>query len=109
MADINKIFDSYSITYVAGPATQLSQAVISCYNGSTAAGRIYFYANGSGLPSNKQEADGSITLYYEISRFNDVVSLLRYEKPLALYLISTSSYGYIYTGSHEPVGEQEGV
>jgi len=49
-----------------------------------------------------------IYLYYRISRFADVMTILKEEKPLYLSLNTSNSSGYVGT-YYEPVGEQEGV
>ena len=104
-------FDRYTIHYIAGKALQSKEpgADISCYSGNNLVGLIRFFSDSTIIPENQRSADGTISLYYEMSRFNDVVTLLRYEKPLFLFITTGTKYGYIGCGQLEPVGEQEGV
>jgi len=51
--------------------------------------------------------EGKITIRYHIDRFNDIINILRYEKPLKIYIDTESLIGGISTGTSEPVGEQE--
>lgn len=109
MADADISFDSYQIEYYTPSPTVITQAIIRCFKGSTKVGNIFFNPNGTAIPPSTVGSDGTITFYYEISRFNDVISILRYEKPLGLRFISANTFASIYTGSNEAVGEQEGV
>jgi hypothetical protein len=44
---------------------------------------------------------------YRLSQFDDVVGILRLESPVKVTLSDTSLKGAVFTGSDEPVGEQE--
>jgi len=48
-------------------------------------------------------------MYLDISRFNDIITLLRYEKPFRMYFDDSKKEASIQSFSNEPVGEQEGV
>ena len=52
-------------------------------------------------------SDKTLNFHYPISRFNDIVNILRYEKPLYLLMITHSWSGGLVTDELEPVGEQE--
>lgn len=103
MASVRKDFDSYLLYYYS---TLPYPALIQCYQGSTFVGGIVFYPDGSSLPPNRNTASGP-EIHYPISRFDDVMSILRYEKPLALALNTDNLIGYVTTSSREPVGEEE--
>ena len=111
MSIVQRYFRSYVLYYISGssPAIGVPQdAEIDCFDDKgKRAGIIYFYPDNVPLPSNRDTVNG-IYLYYKLSRFADVITTLREEKPLYLYLDTTKKYGDIGT-SIEPIGEQEGV
>ena len=47
------------------------------------------------------------SLHFPISKFNDVITMLREEKPLYLFLNEDNGVGIIATQDFEPVGEEE--
>jgi hypothetical protein len=84
-------------------------AVIGCWNLVTKVrvGSIGF-ADWDPINDNSY-TNNQIHLQFHVSRFNDIISILRYEKPLTLKIDTTSSNGWIATSdsAYEPVGEQE--
>lgn len=107
MADLRKTFDSYWINYHSGATVSQHDASISCSSGKIPVGSINFVRDNKQIPKNMKGKDGQfVILYFPLSSFNDIANVLRYEKPLSLVL-SDSGLGSIYTGSREPVGEQE--
>lgn len=108
---VTRKFDRYSVTYIGGSSLQSGQpgADINCYEGSTRVGLVRFFRDSGFTPPNQVHGDGTVALYYEMSRFADVATLLRYEKPLLLAVNSDDGFGYVATGRLEPTGEQEGV
>jgi len=92
MEQISKPFDSYIISYVSGYP---HDCVVNCFNGDTYAGRMIF----NEAPS----------LHYYSRHYENIVTILRYEKPLMLFYMPTSKTGGIITSEREPVGEQEGT
>jgi hypothetical protein len=111
MPAVQNNFNHYVVYYISGssPAIGVAQdAEIDCFNENGGrAGIIYFYPDSVPLPGNQKTVNG-IYLHYRLSRFADVMTMLKEEKPLYLYLETTKKYGYVGTSS-EPVGEQEGV
>jgi hypothetical protein len=103
-------FTQYVVYYVAGASAAAGMpqdAEIDCFDGAgNRAGAIYFYPASGRLPKNQSTANG-IYLYFRIARFSDVMTMLKYEKPLYLALNTDTDAGYIGT-SNEPTGEQEG-
>jgi len=83
------------------------EAIINCYDGRLDAGSIRFCSDDVPVPSNDISASGYPTLNYPISKFNDIISILRYEKPLYLHLTRDTLIGIIATDEQEPVGEEE--
>ena len=104
-------FTRYVVYYLCGgsPSNGVPQEVeIDCFDDNfNRKGIIYFFPETTQLPANNKNING-IYLYFRLSRFTDVMTILKEEKPLHLCLNTTNLVGYIGTGS-EPVGEQEGV
>ena len=103
-------FTQYVVYYVTGGSAAVGMpqdAEIDCFDGAgNRAGAIYFYPGSTRLPKNQNTVNG-IYLYFRMSRFSDVMTMLKDEKPLYLALNTDNQVGYIGTLS-EPVGEQEG-
>lgn len=104
MATVKKDFDSYRIWYYSGHPYE---ALIYCYQGTSYVGRIVFFKDGAPVPDNANYASGP-SIHYSLTRFDDVVSILRYEKPLYLFLNLDNLIGTLATEEKEPVGEEEG-
>jgi hypothetical protein len=102
MAIIREDFDSYKIWYYSGFSYE---ALIYVYRARKYVGRIVFFKDENQIPPNASYPEPSI--HYPIRKFDDVVSILREEKPLYLFL-STNKIGIIATADFEPVGEEEG-
>jgi len=108
MAVVWKDFDTYQLSYVSdsGVSTYVNACEINCFNAGTFVGRICFFKEGRVIPANTLNA-GAPYVFYPLSQFKDIVDILRYEKPLGIYVDPDSHLGAIGTGQ-EPVGEQEG-
>jgi len=99
-------FDRYFINYYCG---KYDDIFIQCYNSQKnykVAGYIDFYPDSTKWDPGL--VNGVIHLCYPKSHFNDIINIIRYEKPLSLIVDPQNKYGYIATAI-EPVGEQEGV
>ena len=110
MATFTNGFDTYQSFYYSGPSSFL--AVIQVYQAGVFGGRIGFYPDGGPVIPNTTIAPFGVqvpAINYPISRFNDVILTLRYEKPLYVFFDNGSLIGYLGTSQNEPVGEQEGV
>jgi hypothetical protein len=107
---VTKNFDRYSVHYYGGGSLQGGQpgADIACYLGAVRVALIRFFRDPAVMPINQVHSDGTLGLYYEMSRFQDVAAMVRYEKPLYLAVNTDTGFGYLAT-TQEPVGEQEGV
>ena len=110
MGSVTSDFDTYTLEYIGGDSLQsgTAGAMINCYKNNELVGLIQFFKDNVIIPAN-QVINGQIQLHYEMNRFNDVITTLRYEKPLFLLVNTDNGFGYIGTGQTEPVGEQEGV
>ncbi len=109
MATLQKKFSKYVVYYISGssPATGVAQeAEIDCFSeDGKRVGILYFYPANMRMPENQDTLNG-ITLHYRLSRFTDVMTILKEEQPFYLYFDTVKKYGYVGTGS-EPVGEEE--
>ena len=98
-----KSFNNYYIYYTTKEGHVTPS--IPVYNDNESIGYIFFTEKSS--TSKNSIHEGKITIRYHIDRFNDIINILRYEKPLKIYLDTESLIGGISTGTSEPVGEQE--
>jgi hypothetical protein len=111
MPYVIKPFDKYVLYYISpsgsGPQVGVPQlAEIDCFNKREGrAGIIYFFPDGTNLPQNTSTING-IYIYFHLSCFNDVITILREEKPLNLAFNEEKKIAYIQT-STEPIGERE--
>jgi hypothetical protein len=113
-----KGFDKYIIRVTGDNSGRV--ALLLCYSGNSFVGRIDFYPDGTSVaqdylwhPSTVGEY---VVLHMPMSRFDSVMSIVRNEKPLNLYInldrgsgASTQGSGYLATTDKEPVGEEEGT
>ncbi len=102
-----KRFDSYRVFIYSQFET--IDAIIQFTSQGKGVGQITFKTEGAVLGTNNVNQEGFIHLYYPISKFNDIVNTLRYEKPLAINLQTDNGIGSIFTLEYEPEGEQEAV
>lgn len=103
MATVQANFDSYKFWYYSGHPYE---ALVYCYQGAAYVGRIVFFADGSAIPPNANYQSGP-SIHYALSRFNDVITTLRNEKPLYLFLNLDNLIGMVATDQREPTGEEE--
>lgn len=107
---IVKRFNRYSLYYVGGqvPRDGMPQAAeIDCFEGDVRVGQLFFY-NTSPIPDNSYaETVDVIFLNYQITQFNDVITILREESPLEIWFDRDNNAGYIATANYERVGEEE--
>jgi len=109
MPYVTKPVDTYVLYYLSssggGPQVGVPQlAEIDCF--SRQAGRsgiLYFFPNGASLPPNANTING-IYIYYHLSQFNDVITILREEKPLTLWFNEDNKVAYVATSS-ESIGQ----
>jgi len=107
MSLVWKDFDSYQLKYVSdsGFTGNVNACEIDCFKSNAFVARICFIKAGTTMPANAVNS-GAPYVYYPLSQFGDVITTLRYEKPLSMYVDSDSHIGAITSGQ-EPVGEQE--
>jgi hypothetical protein len=113
-----KPFDRYTVQIQGGAEGRVG--LLLCYQGTAFAGRVDFYPDGVALIQDYLWHPGPIgeyvVLHMPMSRFEAVMSTVRQEKPLALYIdvnrgigASTNGHGHLTTSEREPVGEEEGT
>jgi hypothetical protein len=109
MPFVAKNIEHYTVNYIGGSALQgkMAGANIQCYNAAGRVGGISFFADNLIFQPNQVLPDGTLSLTYEMSRFDDVINTLRYEKPLILAVNPDTGFGYLGNAELEPVGEQE--
>jgi hypothetical protein len=84
------------------------------------ADRIDFYPEGTGLPQDylwyPNPVSEYVVLQMPMGRFDAILSTVRTEKPLHLFIdvvrgigASTNGHGHLATTDKEPVGEEEGT
>jgi hypothetical protein len=107
MTDFIKNFDSYRTIYWSVKTlegTDISSATIVCYDGNVRVGTLEF----EDYPLRWNSISGDeIFIHFHISRFNDIVTFIRYEKPLQLWFDDRKKRARIQNAIQEPVGEQE--
>jgi hypothetical protein len=97
-------FDSYEFQYLSAYPYE---AIILVYKDRKFVGSITFWKDDGRIPDNKSLPE--ISINYPISRFNDVINILRQEKPLKLFISSENPLlGGIMTSEKEPTGELVG-
>lgn len=111
-------FDTYTIKINGGASGRV--ALLLCYNGGSFVGRIDFYPDGEDLTEDYLWHPGGtgeyVVLHMPMSRLEAVLSTVRQEKPLHLYInvdrgtgATTRGNGYLTTSEKEPVGEEEAI
>jgi len=106
MAWIRKQFDRYILSYDTERKNANVVASITCYTSLPwkSVGQILFYLED--IPPNETAGNDFLKLHFSASRFNDIINILRYEKPLSLIMNTDTLYGALQTSSEE-TGEQE--
>lgn len=94
----------YHVSFYGTPDGYLdNRAQITLYDGSTVLGYVRFHDPGMPFPNDTQ-TDGKILMHLPSTMFENVLDVLRNEKPINYYFAS----GHAFLGtSTEPVGEAE--
>ena len=100
-----KQFDTYYVHYYCGPDYQSGKsamAEIECYQGSTFVGVIAFFNGGTENAELGNAFPGTLYLRYDMSRFNDVLTIVREERgPIWLIVYDGTHDGLIATGKEK--------
>lgn len=111
-------FNNYKLRINGGLEGRIG--LVLCYEGSSFVGRIDFYPDGTDLPEDylwhPTHSGEYVVLHMPFNRFEAIMSILRQEEPLHLYInvspgigASTRGHGNLATTDREPVGEEEGT
>ena len=101
-----KSFDLYKLYYVSHHDAVPAQLLL--YHGSTFVGWTYFYHDNLALPDHTWAGPDSLfILRFKISEFENIMSILRHEKPLLALYNTETKYGGFGTIDKEPIGEEE--
>jgi hypothetical protein len=97
-------FDFYVVNHLSEHPSVDAQ--ITCIGAGVNVGILNFIKDGLALPANIGGPPPVVN--FPIRQFNDVITTLRYEKPLAFNFSPGNKIGTVGT-VREPVGEQEAV
>jgi hypothetical protein len=118
LTEIEEEFDRFMVLYSSldlgdkNPQTNgtKSAATIVCYQGNQLVGVLSFHER---QPPPVNSYRGSrvphINLNFHISRFNEIMNLIRYQRPLTIWFDVSRSDGGLSSGEIEDIGQQEGV
>ena len=74
--------------------------------GTDAKAFLFFYYT-EDLPSKNKKLEKNYKTYWKMSQYDNVLDILRNEKPLFFYFSESSKVANVQT-TNEPVGEEEG-
>ena len=97
-------FDAYRLYYHSAPQYSW-QSRAYLYKSGAYVGSLFFMKEGVNIPANI-EVGGKPRLYFPSSKFEEIMNVLRHEKPLYITLVASNGIGTIST-SNEPIGEEE--
>jgi hypothetical protein len=111
VANLRFEFDEYRLKYGHSEIDDTA-AILACYRQASLVGLIQFVKEDLDVLGHKavrENADAPEIplLRFSITRFDDIITTLRYEKPLFIEIDTETGYGGIRT-TMEPVGEEEG-
>lgn len=110
MGATTKVFNRYKVWYYGSYGLSTSyDALVYLYKDNVAVGRIEFLKDGTAAAALKCAlVEGLPCVRFEISRYADVMNLLRTEGPnLSVMINDTSGVGSIGTNDYEDAGEAE--
>ncbi len=96
-------FDHYRLYYYSAPQYNW-EVLVDLFKDSKNVGRLLFWKSGLQLPRN--QVASVPTIYYPMSAFPNVMSILLHEKPLWVNVDSANGIGHIST-TDESIGELE--
>lgn len=101
MSFISKQIDSYRIAYNSDNFQDVPKmsAYIHLSDKDNNNLGVLRFVDESPLPKNIINEDGTFDIFYHIDRFNDIINILRYEKPLWVSIDSNFKSGQIQTFS----------
>lgn len=111
MPVIEKLVRSYHVGYISmgedhSPAEPKLSAWIQLRDEDKQhIGKLYF-VDISPPPNNILHSNNEFDAFFHLDRFNDIINILRYEKPIGIYF-DTDYKIFEIQATQEPVGEEE--
>ncbi len=99
----SKEFNNYVLYHENDPDSKIKMT-IHCFYDDVTVGYIRFHEGK--VPAPVMMQGGSIEIHFPADRMFEIVTTIRYEKPL---FISATGKKSIISTVKEPVGEQEGI
>ncbi len=96
-------FDNYKLWYFSSGDLF---ALIHCYKETVFVGRVCFFNEGTAIPPNADLPNGP-SVHFSASRFNDVLTILKKERPLYLILNPATLTGMVANTYFEWIGDEE--
>ncbi len=96
-------FDNYKLWYFSNGDLF---ALIHCYKETVFVGRICFFKEENTIPSNADLPNGP-SIHFSASRFSDILTILKKERPLYLILNPATLTGIVANTHFEWTGEGE--
>ncbi|MFQ6023220.1 MAG: hypothetical protein ACE5NW_10910 [Acidiferrobacterales bacterium] len=96
-------FDSYKIWY---NSRYPYEAIIRCYHRGNLVGKVAFFEDKQ-PPMQNECIDQIPLIHYPLSRFQDILSMLRHERSVHLLYNTLNHTGHLVTNTLKPVGEGE--
>ena len=96
-------FDGYKLWYFSNDRLF---AIVHCYKGSEFVGRIAFFKEGEKVPPNA-DLGNRPSIHFAAKRFNDMMTILKQERPLFLFLNPETLMGSVANTHFEWTGEEE--
>lgn len=110
MKVIDREIDQYWIHIQSGGSSSKTiypHALIRCYSGEDLVMQANFFEDGKKFPDNHYDKRNKLVyLRYPLSMYQNILDLLRNEKPIYFRYTIELKQGFIRTGK-EPVGEGE--
>ena len=95
-------FNTYAIYYHSAPQYDWQSQVV-LYKDSKWVGKLLFIKDGKPLPANF-ERNGEPVLHFPESQFQELIEILRHERPLFIQYVPANGVGVIST-SREAIGD----
>lgn len=100
----SSLISEYKVVLYGEQGTSLIGSYIHCYHNNKIIMSCTFYNDESNVPANDKGL--RVNLRYPMSKFSNVLDVLRNEEPVYFGFIESSKLGYIATHK-EPVGDGE--
>jgi hypothetical protein len=104
--------ERYRVSFISGNSVNDYQASVTLRGkDDKLVGKIFFFRDDAKKPTNTWSFGETPTLYFNLSQFSNILSLLRKHKLLALWLdrdsFHNTKYAYLETIEDELIGQEE--